>query len=202
MNWLKKNIAFFFFIFSLSYAYCIIPDSLDTKTTNSIDSSSTNGGTFKPIQDLAIKQPIKDKGFEMKKSPWGAIWRSIVLPGWGQIYVEKYWKAPLFLAAYGTCIYLTIDNHIKFIDAADIYDKAKQTNPNDPMLPILKSRREFYRDNRDQSAFFLLGVYIISAVDAYVGAHLYDFDVSDDVVMKIYPIINRDWVQIQLIISW
>lgn len=200
MTWLKIYITFFFFIFSIQYAYCNIPDSLDTKNKNSSDSSSSQA--FKPIQDIALKQPIKDKGFQMKKSPWGAVWRSIVLPGWGQIYVEKYWKAPLFLAAFGTCIYLTVDNHIKFIDAADIYDKTKQANPKDPTLPLLKNRREFYRDNRDQSAFFLLGVYIISAVDAYVGAHLYDFDVSDDVTMKICPIIYQDWVKIQLIISW
>ena len=49
-------------------------------------------------------------------------------------------------------------------------------------MPIEKNRREFYRDNRDMSAFYLLGVYVLATVDAYVGAHLFDFDVSDDAI--------------------
>ncbi len=32
--------------------------------------------------------------------------------------------------------------------------------------------------------FFLAGVYIISAVDAYVGANLYEFNVDDNLTLE------------------
>jgi len=199
---LKKNTYFSFFFFFLCLCNANELCFAQNESINTNDSIKVQDSSFKQLQDIIVKQPIKEKNFEMTKSPLGAIWRSIVLPGWGQIYVENYWKAPLFFSAFGACIYLTLDNHFKFIDASDIYDRTKEKNPNDPMLPILKNRREFYRDNRDQSAFFLVGVYIIAAIDAYVGAHLYDFDISDDFSLKIVPLINNDWVQFQLIISW
>jgi len=54
----------------------------------------------------------------------------------------------------------------------------------DLQIRQLKANKEFNRDNRDMMAFYLLGVYIISAVDAYVGAHLYDFNVDDELSYK------------------
>jgi len=34
-------------------------------------------------------------------------------------------------------------------------------------------------DNRDISMLYLFGVYILSIVDAYAGAHLFDFKILD-----------------------
>ncbi len=113
----------------------------------------------------------------MQKSPTGAIARSLIIPGWGQFYVEEYWKTPIFLGAAGVLGWFIYDNHVKFTDAKDLVES---TSEDDPYYDIYKADREFFRDSRDQSAFYLLAVYAISAVDAYVNAHLYDFDVSDE----------------------
>jgi hypothetical protein len=43
----------------------------------------------------------------------------------------------------------------------------------------MKSLRDFYRDQRDQFYLYAGLVYLINVVDAYVDAHLFDFDVSD-----------------------
>ncbi len=40
--------------------------------------------------------------------------------------------------------------------------------------------RDFYRDQRDSFAFYLALTYVLNIVDAYVGASLYNFDVSGD----------------------
>ncbi|MCX7737703.1 MAG: DUF5683 domain-containing protein [Candidatus Kapabacteria bacterium] len=121
----------------------------------------------------------------MKKSPLGAILRSLVFPGWGQIYVENYWKAPLFAAGCGLLVYFVIDNNNKFQTFQKQFDELKTTNPNSSELFILRSKKEFYRDNRDQSAFFLVAVYILAAIDSYVGAHLYDFNVDDNIALTL-----------------
>ncbi len=125
--------------------------------------------------------------FQMQKSPTGAILRSLALPGWGQYYVESYWKVPVFLGAAGTCVYFIVDNNNSFKDKQSQIDKAIALNPSDPYIDLYKRQREVYRDNRDQAAFFLAGVYILSALDAYVGAHLFDFDVSDKISMNLFP---------------
>lgn len=141
--------------------------------------------TFRSLSSITENQEIKEKHFEMKKSPLGAILRSLVLPGWGQIYVENYWKAPLFAAGCGLLVYFVLDNNSKYQTLQKQFDEIKATNPNSSELFILRSKKEFYRDNRDQSAFFLVAVYILAAIDSYVGAHLYDFNVDDNIALSL-----------------
>ena len=38
----------------------------------------------------------------------------------------------------------------------------------------------FYENNRNRMAWYLVAAIILSVMDAYVDAHLYGFDVSDD----------------------
>lgn len=123
---------------------------------------------------------------EMTKSPTGALVRSLVIPGWGQLYVENYWKAPLMFGGFvgvGSIILWNHDNYRSAIDEIDLYS-GEET---DFELQVLKNKRDFYRDQRDLSGLYMLGVYLISAVDAYVGAHLYDFNVDDDLSFYVKP---------------
>lgn len=132
--------------------------------------------------DSTKKEPINESSYVMSKSPTTAMWRSLALPGLGQLYVESYWKAPIFFAATGALVYLIVDNQIKFADYSNRLDAMTKSDPN---YNVTLLYREYYRDNRDMSGFYLLGVYILAAVDAYVGAHLYDFQVDDDLALKI-----------------
>lgn len=171
-------------IFLTLIPLCLTAQELDT---NNIDTVSVD----KQYQ-----------AYKMSKSPEGAMWRSLAIPGWGQLYNEDYWKVPIVFGAAATMAGLIIYNNNKFNDyedqllaatdrnskikiddpanANDEYHLINKNNLTDFELRQLKSNREFYRDNRDLSAFYLLGVYVIAAVDAYVGAHLYDFNVDDD----------------------
>lgn len=119
--------------------------------------------------------------FPMSKSPMGAIVRSLILPGWGQFYVEDYWKTPIFLGGAGALVGIIIWNHDYYIDYQDQYDYLIANEPENTLeIDLMKKKKEFYRDQRDMSGFFLLSVYVLAAIDAYVGAHLYDFP-SDDI---------------------
>jgi hypothetical protein len=125
---------------------------------------------------------------EMTKSPWGALWRSLILPGWGQLYVENYWKIPIFTGGIGVSIYFIIWNNQKYKLYQSQYDDMLANDPDNTYeLNILKSQKEYYRDNRDKSYFLLGAVYLLAAIDAYVGAHLFDFNVDDNLQMRVMP---------------
>lgn len=132
---------------------------------------------------LSVNSKIEVQN-EMTKDPMTAVWRTFIFPGMGQIYVEKYWKAPIFAAGAGTLIYFIFDNHIKFSDFQSEMDLLSET---DREYLIAKSKRDFYLDNRDRSILFLAGVYLLASIDAYVGANLYDFEVDDNISLYFSP---------------
>jgi hypothetical protein len=162
--------------------------------------SCTSLYTQSEIKDTSENQTVATD--YMSKSPSGALWRSVI-PGWGQYYNEEYWKAPiLFGSAVGLGSLIVYFNSefqdysdqlenatrrgskipIESVDdLSDSYYPIKKNNLTDFEIKQLEGNKENFRDSRDMMAFYLLGIYIISAVDAYVGAHLYDFNVNDDI---------------------
>lgn len=123
------------------------------------------------------------------KSPKKAALFSAIIPGSGQIYTEKYWKVPIVYAGIITSIYFIDENNKKYKNYKEAallsYDSGEnQLGYSYSELKILK---DYYRRNRDVSYFSLVGIYILNIVDASVNAHLYNFDVSDDISINIKP---------------
>jgi len=132
--------------------------------------------------DSVIKKDtagIKDIGkFKMTKSPLKAVLFSAVLPGAGQFYNKSYWKIPIIWGIGGYFAFEVVRNNTYYLDYRDRYvDSQTPSNPSGDSR--LKTLREFYRDQRDQFIFYFGVLYLINLVDAYVDAHLFDFDVSD-----------------------
>ncbi|MBI9072115.1 MAG: hypothetical protein JEY94_10985 [Melioribacteraceae bacterium] len=125
-------------------------------------------------------QPV-DSLFVMQKSPSGALWRSAVIPGWGQIYNESYWKAPVFWGFLGYNISVWIRNND---DYHKWRNKISDNKYNDDFsaddLATAQKYRDFYHEQRDQFAVWIALTYILNLVDAYVDAHMFDFDVTPD----------------------
>lgn len=118
--------------------------------------------------------------FEMKKSPWKAVVFSAILPGLGQAYNESYWKLPIVAVAGGTLGYYIFYNNSKYIDYRDKYAETQTVvNPNGDER--YKRLRESYRDLRDTYLLYFAIFYMINLADAYVDAHLYDFNVSEKI---------------------
>lgn len=121
------------------------------------------------IQDTTS---ISSDIFVMQKSPWGAVGRSAILPGWGQIYNESYWKAPVIWGVMGWFVYAWIDNNNNYNDYKDLYSQTGNASYLD--------YRNFYREQRDDFAIYFLLTYFLNLVDAYVDAHLFDFSVDQN----------------------
>jgi len=117
--------------------------------------------------------------FKMKKSPTIAVLLSAVLPGAGQFYNRSYWKIPIITGLIGYFGYEYIQNNNKFKDYRDQYDAS--ITPENPFGDQnLKALREFYRNQRNDFVWYFMIVYVVNLVDAYVDAHLFDFDVKEN----------------------
>lgn len=123
-----------------------------------------------------------DSTFIMTKSPWGAVGRSAIIPGWGQFYNESYWKIPIVLGVMGWFTYLYVENNNLYKKYGDLYSESLDQMPSGD--PQYKEARDFYRNERDQWALFLGLTYLLNLVDAYVDAHLFDFTVSENKYYK------------------
>jgi hypothetical protein len=127
-------------------------------------------------------------------SPRKATIYSTVLPGLGQIYNKKYWKAPLIYAAAGGLIYSFQFNQSHYVKYRDAY---KYRIDNDPSTvdnyvgkysdSNLDELQKYYHRYRDLTVIGFAALYIINIVDATVDAHLFRFDVSDDLSLNIHP---------------
>lgn len=136
-----------------------------------------NSALFGFQDSLEVADSTKEvQTFEMQKSPWGAVARSAILPGWGQIYNESYWKAPVVWGIMGWFVYNWVDNNNKYIDYKNLY---LQTNDG-----LAGDYRDFYRDQRDEFAIYIVLTYFLNLVDAYVDAHLFDFSVDENYLTK------------------
>ena len=128
--------------------------------------------------------------FVMTKSPVAAVLWGII-PGGGQFYTEQYWKIPLFVLPIAGLTGLAIHNESKRAEFAQVVDTAAVGTTT---YSNALTWRQTYQDRRDLSIAIAGGVWILSLVDAYVGAHLYDFDVGDSLASgRIYadPIEGR-----------
>lgn len=116
-----------------------------------------------------------------------ALWMSLALPGLGQWYNQQYWKIPIMTGTCAVSAWLVVSNHNNFSTAAEAYDAAVLGGATSVELAQLRARRETYRNNRDLAGLVFVAAYAIAALDAYVGAELYDFDVSPDLSMGVGP---------------
>ncbi|NNC85304.1 MAG: hypothetical protein HKN75_04425 [Bacteroidia bacterium] len=129
-----------------------------------------------------------------KHSPTKATLLSVVLPGSGQIYNKKYWKAPIVYGGLAAFTIATIDNDDKYQLYRDEYvyrlnnnDSTSNSNLANFPTDVIQSRRDIFRRNRDISIISLSLVYVLQIVDAHVDAHLFEFNVDENLSLNIQP---------------
>lgn len=133
-----------------------------------------------------------------------------LLPGAGQMYNKKYWKVPFVWGAIGAAgyYYYDLDGDFKnyksvlqlIIDQPTLTSR-EDLEAFDPDLfaalpaPFYQSTADgvatetmgymdALRTQREYAFFGIIGVYVLSILDANIDAHLYDFDVSDDLSLR------------------
>ncbi|SDC40713.1 DUF5683 domain-containing protein [Williamwhitmania taraxaci] len=128
-------------------------------------------------------------------SPAKATIFSTLVPGLGQIYNQKYWKVPAIYGGMVSAVYMIEFNNRQYNRFRTAYNYQADNDPTtvpelDRTADELKNYRDAYRRNRDLSVIMLMGVYALNIIDANVDAHFYDFDISDNLALKVEPMTN------------
>lgn len=146
--------------------------------------------------DSALAQQIRSH------STATATWRSVMLPGWGQLYNRKWWKAPVVWAGMGTTIGFAIFNHGEYKHFRSAYEVRIDNDPNttDIYEGIYSSSQLItiqttYRRWRDLSIILTVAAYALNILDAHIDAHLFYFDITDDLSLQWQPTLlpNSGW---------
>lgn len=189
-----------------------LPDSLIPETVTSVmEDEKTHRLRWREKDSIEVSK------LEMKVQTWEpdprkATWMALLFPGGGQIYNRKYWKLPIVYGGFVGCVYALTWNQSTYADYrkayVDILDDDPETKSYEEFLPpnyqidsstedwlkdVFKKRKDKYRRYRDLSIFAFAGMYIISAIDAYVDAELSHFDISSDLSLKVEPNILIDY---------
>lgn len=137
-----------------------------------------------------------------KHDPGKATMRSLILPGWGQAYNREYWKIPIVYGALGTVAGIFLYNNTWYKRSKRAYEirvnnesaNLRSIHPRLEAYPAnsLVILRNTFRRDRDYSALWFVITWGLNIVDATVFGHLKDFDVSEDISLKLRPVIQQN----------
>lgn len=175
-------------------------------TSISFAQGETPADSVNKTQESVVK--VKKERYDLK--PMTASLLSTFIPGAGQVYNRKYWKAPLVWGG-ATALYLTYDFYNrkhKFYHQILIYKDrggtdsyivpfAEQygseftgesaTTVSELSQSKIQLRNDAAKANKQQVIIGASLFYLLQIVDATVDAHFHNFDVTDDLSLNISP---------------
>ena len=207
--------AFTFFLVNLASAQVkdtvLKPaDTAKIKLSKSLDTAAKKPMTRKDSMKAKYVNPGKVAGRK-------AVFRSMIIPGWGQLYniqllkdgygtragksqfFQKLYTGGKIAAIYGGITVLTMS----YIESSKQYNLAltelqyrdshsDQPDPNGPFgsrysTTGITQRKDTYRRNKQIVLFSYGLVYFANVVDAYVAARLHFFNIDDNLSFKVMP---------------
>ncbi|MDR1274347.1 MAG: DUF5683 domain-containing protein [Odoribacteraceae bacterium] len=179
--------------------------------------SSAGGGTFggTAVAPVAFKA-------KKSHSPRKATLMAMALPGLGQLYNDHWWKLPVLYGGAAAAVYGFSWNNRSYKtyrDAFVAYTRYMNAKAADPALPyprpngwdklfkpggsaeninpqrfqdILKDRKNGFKRDRDMLLIVMGGIYVIQILDATVFAHFYEYEISEDLSLRVLPAAGYD----------
>lgn len=161
--------------------------------------------SFCPLNTQGQKKFKADSAKMAEHSATKATLYSAILPGLGQIYNRQYYKAPIIYTGFGVIVYFILENNKMYTDYRTAYRNLYLN-----IYPESYVNLEYYRENYDRSSNLLVfqdirdtyhrwlemsfiafgALYILNIAEANVSAHFMQFDVSEDLTLRIVPTIQ------------
>ena len=177
---------------------CFSQEEQETVTTAETDSISSTLAE----QGIIIKDSVSFKKSKKEFNPLApskAAFYSAILPGMGQIYNKRYWKAPIAWGLIGGSIYMYTWNNDNYKSFRTAFKRRQAGFTDDefydlnngiiPSLDVddLEYQQERFQSDRDLWLVVAIGMYALNIVDANVDAHLKQFNIDDDLSIDFEP---------------
>lgn len=126
--------------------------------------------------------------------PHKALMRSLIIPGWGQLYNHRWWKVPLVYTGLGLLVDVIIYNehYYKIFLAEDIV-RQRGVGTRNPLLqfvsdPDVDNYTNSFRRDRDLGILGTLGFWGIQMIDAYIDAKfMHSYTMDNNLSFKVSP---------------
>ena len=116
--------------------------------------------------------------------PGKAATYGLLIPGGGQIYNKKYWKAPIVWAADGAAIYWYIYNrelYILFREGLKLkLQGSLESVKGISDINSMRSFRDEFRLQSERAGIIILALHLVSVIEAFTDQHLMDFDIDEN----------------------
>ncbi len=180
----KCNLILLFSLTVLSFLFSANSFAQFTDTASKAKNISQ-----KQESSIDEKSPAKPK----YHSPKLAALMSTIIPGSGQIYNGRYWKVPVLYAGIAGLAYSFNFNQTKYRTYLDAYKVRIDGDPStvDDYTEYtdagLNTLQQYYHRYRNLTVIGAGLLYIMNIVDATVDAHMFTFDVSDNLSFNLHP---------------
>jgi hypothetical protein len=171
-------------IFSLLFLHLLLADN-DTNHIYGIEADSSS------TEDTNIADTPSLTGFSLPKNPTKAAFLSVFMPGAGQIYNEKYLKGAGVIATQ-----LALIGAVIHYDQQTKKYKKATANSTEYLEQLINQSKYYDNHEKRQSYIFWVGASVfLSAIDAFVDAHLINFLEEKN---KIHLRFEDDMVQLSI----
>jgi hypothetical protein len=201
VNKYENGSSFFMKIRYLYFCFIFLFAELSAQESRSADSLATAPVILAPTPKQETTPEAPKKRFlrsflkDDYPNPKKAMLLSFFLPGAGQIYNKKYWKAPIAIGGTIGMAYVIRYNTRGFNfyndELAAREDESDNLEP-DPRLvdwtrEDLDRERNRWEKQKELSYIGLIGVQLFTGIDAFVDAHLNGYEINEDLTLKIEP---------------
>ncbi|MFD2588307.1 DUF5683 domain-containing protein [Croceitalea marina] len=187
-------------IFVLCLMPCLIfsqqtaKDSIATQKADSLSTELKGKGIV--VEEVTYQKQINPL------APSKAAFLSAILPGLGQMYNKRYWKAPLVWGALGTSIAVYSFNNTQYNSFRDEFKLRQAGLEGDTRFDALdngdlEDAQNRFQEQRDLALLVTILLYTLNVVDANVDAHLKQFNVDDRLSMDFKPFLDYNQITAQ-----
>lgn len=125
---------------------------------------------------------------EKEPNPGRATIYSALLPGLGQIYNGELFKVPIYWGCLLGSVHFLVNNNTNYKRFKRIHNEASMESSQSPIsAETAVWYRDVYRRYRDYSIVATALFYFLQVIDANVFAYMHDFEVNDDISLKVEP---------------
>ncbi len=189
-----KFLLLIWFLFGLTVIVKAQTDTLSAKSKTDSVVKKRDSIAAKPFMPKITKE--KEYHPDTLHNPHKAVMRSLMIPGWGQIYNHQWWKVPFIYGGLGLLADVVVFNQRNykiFLKQAELLQRGAPVSQQNPALvgisqADITTYTDIYRRDRDLGILGFIGGWGIQMVEAYVSAKfIRSYTMDNNLSFKVSP---------------